>query len=137
MENYTEAANYSYSGYSGKGFVEISTIKNTTLSIPVTVSQDGEYSIDFRYANGNGPTNTENKCAVRTLKVDDVKVGTTLFPQRGKDEWSNWGYSNSTRIHLTKGRHTLTLHYEGSNENMNGDVNEAMLDYLRIIQITN
>lgn len=137
LENYSDAAKYSYNGYSGNGFTEISTTKNTTLSIPITVQQDGEYSIDFRYANGNGPVNTENKCAIRTLKVDNKKAGTSLFPQRGKEEWSDWGYSNSIKIRLSKGKHTVTLLYEDSNENMNGDVNQAMLDNIRLIRTKN
>jgi hypothetical protein len=93
------------------------------------------YSIDFRYANGNGPTNTENKCAIRTLKVDEKKAGTFVFPQRGVDEWSNWGFSNPVHVSLKKGKHTVTLSFEHSNENMNVDINQAMLDYLRITKI--
>jgi hypothetical protein len=133
LENYTKAANYPYKGYSGSGFVEISTIKNTSISIPITVKQDGKYLIDFRYSNGNGPTNTENKCALRTLKIDGKVIGAIVFPQRGKDEWSDWGYSNSTKVQMTKGDHTITLQYDASNENMNGDVNQAMLDNIRLM----
>ena len=51
------------------GFVEISTTLNRKLSFNINVENDGLYSIDFRYANGNGPTNTENKCAIRTLNL--------------------------------------------------------------------
>jgi hypothetical protein len=137
LENYSEPANYSYNGFLGKGFIEISTTKNTMLSVPVTVKQDSEYSIDFRYANGNGPMNTENKCAMRTLKVDGKMAGTSLFPQRGKEEWSNWGYSNSIKVHLSKGKHKITLIYENSNENMNGTINQSMLDNMRLMRIGN
>jgi len=133
MEDFSNAANYPYEGYSGRGFTEINDSKNTSLSIPINIQSDGEYYIDFRYANGNGPTNTENKCAVRTLKLDDTVVGTCLFPQRGKDEWSNWGYSNSIKVMLSKGKHKITIVYEASNENMNGAVNQAMIDNVRLV----
>lgn len=86
--------------------------------------------------NGNGPINTENKCAIRTLKADHVFAGTFVFPQRGNGEWSNWGFSNGVKLKLTKGRHTLTLQFENANENMNGQINQAMLDYLSVIKIS-
>jgi hypothetical protein len=99
------------------------------------VPEQGTYAIDFRYSNGNGPTNTENKCAVRTFSVDDVFAGTFVFPQRGKDQWSDWGFSNTLQLELTKGSHQLRLSFERWNENMNGEINQAMLDYLRVIRI--
>jgi hypothetical protein len=134
-EEYVEKADYPYQGFSGKGFSEISLSRNKIVTIPVTVSKDGLYAVDFRYANGNGPTNTENKCAIRTLEMDGKRIGTSLFPQRGKEEWSNWGYSNSIKVHLSKGRHIISLIYEESNENMNEVVNQAMIDQVRLIQI--
>jgi hypothetical protein len=125
-----------YQGFSGDGFVEISKTKNTKISIPVTVKEDGVYAIDFRYANGNGPINTENKCAIRTLNVDDRFSGTVVFPQRGKGEWSNWGFSNSVHVKLKKGAHTVTLQFKDANENMNGEINQAMIDYVRVVRIS-
>ena len=93
------------------------------------------YSIDFRYGNGNGPTNTENKCAIRTLKVDDKSIDVIVFPQRGKEEWTNWGFSNPLKVYLKKGDHMISLSFEEYNENMNGTINQAMLDYVRVIQL--
>ena len=55
-------------GFTGAGFVETSTAKNPALAIPVMVPEAGLYTLDFRYANGNGPVNTENKCAICTLR---------------------------------------------------------------------
>ena len=135
MEDIFPAESLPYKGFSGKGFIEISKQKNSQLNIPVTINEDGIYAIDFRYANGNGPTNTENKCAIRTLKIDEKKSGTFVFPQRGVDEWSNWGFSNPVHVSLKKGKHIITLSFEHSNENMNVDINQAMLDYLRITKI--
>lgn len=137
IENYSEVANYAYKGYSGSGFTEINTAKNTSFCIPINIQKEGEYNIVFRYANGNGPTNTENKCAIRTLKVDNKMAGSCLFPQRGKDEWSNWGYSNSIKIALTKGKHMISMIYEASDENMNDAINQAMVDNMKLIRISN
>ena len=135
LENAIAKSTLSYNGFLGEGFVEISKKENLTINIPVTLPEDGIYTIDFRYANGNGPTNTENKCALRTLKEGNIIVGTVVLPQRGKEEWSNWGWSNTIPVRLTKGTHQLTLSLDPQNENMNGDINQAMLDQLRIIKI--
>lgn len=134
-EKIAAKANQSYKGYTGDGFVETSTMVNKTIEFRVKIDADGLYAIDFRYANGNGPTNTENKCAIRTLSVDGKFVNAVLFPQRGKEEWSNWGFSNALKISLTKGMHVVTLSLEDANENMNELINQAMLDYVRIIKI--
>jgi len=36
---------------------------------------------------------------------------------------------------LSKGKHILTIIFEEANDNMNGEVNAAMLDYLRITRL--
>lgn len=124
-----------YQGSTGTGFVEISKTKNQRISIEVNVPSSGVYALDFRYANGNGPTNTENKCAIRTFSLDGEFAGTFVFPQRGADEWSDWGFTNTLSLSLTKGSHQLMLSFESWNDNMNGEINQAMLDYLRVIRI--
>jgi hypothetical protein len=135
LENIVPQATLPYQGFSGQGFVEISKHKNTHLSIPVNIPQAGVYALDFRYANGNGPISTDNKCAIRTLRKDNLAVGTLVFPQRGTGEWSEWGYSNQVQVSLEEGPNTLLLTFEEHNENMNGAVNQAMLDYMRVIKI--
>lgn len=122
-------------GFSGDGFVETSKTVNTKIQFEVEIPETGTYAIDLRYANGNGPTNTENKCAIRSLKENAKFLGTFVFPQRGVQEWSNWGWSNSIKSKLDRGKHTLTLLLDTTNENMNGVVNQAMLDELRLTKI--
>jgi len=134
VEKGSPKANLPFQGFSGKGFIEISRINNRILTVEIDVHTDDEYGIDWRYANGNGPTNTENKCAIRTLFVDNARIGVQLFPQRGKEEWSNWGFSNALRVKLKKGRHMLKLIFKPENENMNIEVNQAMIDYVRVVK---
>ncbi|RTQ45892.1 glycogen debranching protein [Hymenobacter gummosus] len=124
-----------YKGYTGKGFLEISKTVNRTLTFSVDVPAAGEYALDFRYANGNGPINTSNKCALRSLYLAGRPLGLVVLPQRGVDEWSDWGYSNSIPVSLPKGRSTFSLRFEAANENMNGEVNQAMLDHLRLTRL--
>jgi hypothetical protein len=132
-EQFAAKSDSSFRGFTGNGFVEISTMLNRHLSFNINVESDGLYAIDFRYANGNGPTNTENKCALRTLNIDDKESRTIVFPQQGKNEWSNWGYTNSIKVNLTKGNHTIMLSLEDFDDNMNGEINQAMIDNMRII----
>jgi hypothetical protein len=99
------------------------------------VDADGLYLIDFRYSNGSGPWNTDNKCAIRSLYNESSYVGSYVFPQRGTDEWSDWGWSNSYKVALKKGTNQLRLVLEEWNTNMNIDVNRAMIDYMRLIKL--
>ena len=121
-----------YHGYSGTGFVELTKIKNRELTFHFNVNHTGKYTIDFRYSNGSGPDNTDNKCAIRSVTVDNEFAGVAVFAQRGKDEWSNWGWSNPIQVELNAGKNTLTLSLEDFNQNMNGEINTAMLDYMRV-----
>jgi hypothetical protein len=133
LEEKFEASRLPYTNFSGKGFVEISTSKNKILEFMVNVGQLGEYLIDVRYSNGSGPWNTDNKCAIRSLEVNGEKSGVLVFPQRGKDEWSDWGFSNSHRVKLHAGDNSIKITFEDWNNNMNVEVNTAMLDCLRVV----
>ena len=134
LENFVKKSDKNYQGFTGTGFVEISKTVNRKVDFTLNVQQDGNYIFDVRYANGNGPINTENKCAFRTFYLDNQKSGTLVFPQRGKEEWSNWGWSNSMKVSLTKGLHHFSISFESWNENMNGEINQAMLDCVRLIR---
>ena len=135
MENVVTKSNRPYQGFTGNGFVEISKTVNRKIDFDININEDGNYILDIRYANGNGPINTENKCAFRTITIDNKTNGTLVFPQRGKDEWSNWGWSNPLKVPLTKGSHHISIHFENWNENMNGEINQAMLDCVRLIKM--
>lgn len=136
METVAPKSTLSYSGFSGEGFVNLSKTENTSITINIPVKEAGVYALDFKYANGNGPINTENKCAIRTLTHQGNFLGTVVFPQRGKDNWSDWGFSNLVQLKLEKGNYPVTLQFQPANENMNGDINQAAIDYLRIIKIS-
>ncbi len=137
MENYARKSKLPYSNYSGKGFVETTMSKNTNIRIPVTVPEAGKYLIDLRYSNGTGPWNTDNNCAIRSLYVNNDYEGVMVLPQRGTHEWSDWGFSNSRKVQLQKGKNEISLKFEDWNINMDGQINDAMLDYVRLICIEN
>lgn len=120
-----------HTGFHGAGFRE--TDHNTPdISIPVSVKAPGMYVIAVRYANGNGPVNTENKCSVRTLTVNGKKTGTLVMPHRGVANWNDWGLSNPIVTYLPAGTSTLTISFQPSDENMNISTNHALIDEVLI-----
>ncbi len=134
MSSFAETTNFAKcKGYGCNGAVEITSTQNTRIDIRLDVPADGDYLIDFRYANGSGSPNSGNSCASRMLWYGGKRVGSVIFPHRGKDIWNDWGFSTPVRLHLRKGEQTLVLIYELDNQNMNpDDLNRAILDYVRL-----
>ena len=121
-------------GFHGDGFVEVDhSSKPIVLDIPV--EEDGVYALSVVYANGNGPVNTENKCAIRTIEIDEIPVGTIVMPHRGVANWDDWGNSNSVVTPLTAGNHKLAVTFRPENENMNLATNHAAIDRVVVRKI--
>lgn len=116
-------------GYLGDGFLEVDH-GTGEIVIPVDIVEPGEYALSLRYANGNGPVNTENKAAIRTLLLDGENLGALVMPTRGVANWDDWGQSNPIRLTLTPGRHVLKIVYIPEDENMNLGTNHALIDAL-------
>lgn len=131
-ENFATKSNLPYKGFSGSGFIELTKEKNKEIKMEISVEEEGQYLLDFKYSNGSGPYNTDNKCAIRSLYINDNFQGPVVLPQIGMDEWSNFGYSNIQKVKLNKGKNTIVLRFDPNNENMNGEINTAMLDGFRI-----
>lgn len=118
-------------GYRGNGFAETDHGSSDVVAKFATNAEEmpaGEYAVSFRYANGNGPVNTENKAAIRSLYVDGKDVGTIVMPQRGTGNWDDWGMSNSVRVTLDPGLHEVRLVFNSEDENMNIGTNHAIID---------
>lgn len=133
----TEIGNYTpldtIKGYSGNGFVETDHVKKK-FSVEFSVENDGEYLLGVRYANGNGPINTKNSAAIRTLFVDGKRTDVIVMPHRGIGKWSEWGMSNYISVALTKGKHKATIDFLPENENMNLKTNYALIDALVVYE---
>jgi hypothetical protein len=72
---------------------------------------------------------------VRTLLVDGDTAGVVVMPQRGANQWSDWGWSNVLRVRLGAGAHTMVLTYAPLDENMNRRENTALVDELRLTRL--
>lgn len=121
-------------GWEGVGFAEID--HNADACAEVEVPVGGAYAVNVRYANGNGPVSTDNRCAIRTLTVDGKPAGTIVMPQRGVGNWNDWGESNSVEVTLPAGRHILKLEFMPENENMNLEINHALLDRISLRRLS-
>lgn len=135
LEQYATVSTFQSSGYNGAGFVKLDNKSAQAIQFDVEVSEQGRYAIDVRYANGNGPTNTDNRCAIRSIYLDDKYHGSIVMPQRGTNEWSNWGWTNAVFVDLTPGKHTVKIDYQRHNFNMNINVNTALADQLRLTRL--
>lgn len=115
-------------GYNG-GFAETDH-KVTSVAVNTAGLEPGRYVAYVRYANGNGPVNTENKAAIRSLMVNGKKEATVVMPQRGVANWDDWGMSNPVIVEIPVGATTLTLDFLPEDENMNLTTNHALIDRL-------
>jgi len=124
------------SDFQGYGFIKSKHNDSQAANIKFNIFRKlaGEYWIDFRYSNGNGPINTDNKTGIRSLFVDNEFKSSVIFPQRGTDSWSDWGMSNRVKVNLKTGKNVIELRYEPFNANMNGDINEFWLDAMRLVK---
>lgn len=120
-------------GYHG-GFVETDH-KADSIAVEVDMPQSGRYALTLRYANGNGPVNTENKCGVRTILVNGVKAGNVVLPHRGVANWSDWGLSNPVEVTLPAGKSVITIFFAPTDENMNLGTNHALIDELLLAPV--
>ena len=121
-------------GYHGGGFVELDH-KSGNVSASYTADSEGDYIIALRYANGNGPVNTENKCAIRSITIDGQKIGTVVMPHRGSGNWNDWGITNRVKVTLSKGQHIIGIEMLPEDENMNIKTNHAIVDEIQITRI--
>lgn len=136
LEGLAVTATAPYTQFDGKGYLPLSLTENLNFSIPVDVPEEGDYSIDFLYANANGPINTQNKCAIRTLWDGSWRLGVLVLPQCGEDAFNVWKYSHPRIVHLEAGHHDFRLTFEDENTNMNLETNSAAISKMRLIRLS-
>ncbi len=95
--------------------------------VNVSVPENGQWTLVWNYANGNGDITTDRKCAIRTLYVDGNRKDICVFPQRGENTWDDWGYTSPVTLDLAKGEHVLSLRFNVENDNMHLEINDFAL----------
>jgi hypothetical protein len=101
----------------------------------IKATQAGNYKLSFLYANGNGNVNEGDKCASRSLWQNSGYLGSIIFPQRGKGNWNDYGYSNTFKVKLKKGYNFFKISFEEFNNNMNGERNDVRIDKIRLLRM--
>lgn len=109
------------------------TVEGESITFTLNVKKAGEYVIDFRFQNGHGPNNTGEKCAIRSLSVDDKYIQKIVFPQVGK--WSVWSFSAPAKVCLSKGTHKITLYTDEYCYSQHHIINYINLDLCRVSRI--
>ena len=107
--------------------IVLSKIENNNISVNFKAPKSGKYFIKFEYANGSGPINTENKCAIRSLYVKNKYILPVVMPQRGEENWNEFGWSNTIEVYFEKGDNLISVKFDPFNNNMNLDINKALL----------
>jgi hypothetical protein len=130
-EDFNPGSERKVEGYSGSGYLRVASDSENETIVHVNAVA-GTYALRMRYANGTGPVNTDNNCGIRSLYVNGSFSGSMVFPQRGKDQWSDWGETNIEWVTLNDGENTLALRYDAFNRNMDGKINEFLLDYISL-----
>jgi len=111
----------------------LNRIENNQISINFNAIKSGTYFVKFEYANGSGPINTENKCAIRSLYLKDKFISAVVMPQRGDEAWDDFGWSNVIEVKLEKGNNRFVVKYDKFNQNMNIEINKALLKSMKIV----
>ncbi len=105
------------------------------LTLRVRTRTAARWRLELRYANGNGPINTEDKVAIRTVLVNGAPAGVVVMPQRGAGRWDDFGTSTALDLILPAGDHELSLVYTPLDANMHGDVNAARIAAVRLVRL--
>jgi len=119
-------------GSNALGYLLTTQTESPDVKIDFDVTSASEYVASFTYANGEGPINTDSKCAIRTLYVDGKRLGPIVMPQRGKGAWEDYGRSSSQVVWLAPGHHIAELRFGASDFNMDGVTNSARLRTLSL-----
>ena len=122
-------------GPGDESFIALENNPAQVVTLRAHIPADGRYAVSARYANGQNDSEHDNKCAIRSLRVDGVRAGALVLPQRGKGAWQDYGYSHPFILTLRAGVRVFEVQLTGTDLNMNGAVNEARLSGLRLVKI--
>ncbi|MFL0249579.1 glycoside hydrolase family 66 protein [Clostridium neuense] len=100
--------NTNHVGYTGSGFVDGFVNPGSEVTFQANIPQDGNYSLNFKYANCTGGN------ATRHVYIDGSYAGT--INMANLKDWDTWGTSSVT-AKLSSGIHTICICYDSSDKN--------------------
>ncbi len=102
----------------------------------VTLAKSGIYRIDAYYANATGSVRDGNTCALRSLMLNGIRVGSLAFPHVSEQsQWEDFCYTPGIEVALAAGSYSVELVYQTYDENANYFVNDALIKNIRFTRI--
>jgi hypothetical protein len=102
----------------------------------VILPKTGVYRIDAYFSNGTGNFSDGNTCALRSVILNGIRVGSLAFPHMNvQGDWADFAYTPGLDVALVAGTYTVELAYCPEDENTNYEVNDAMIKHLRFTRL--
>ena len=124
-----ESGSVSSSSLISSGYVIDNRSRSANLTLSVTIDKKGKYLLSGIY-NNPGDATSGVSCAVRSVYVDGVDMGSLVFPEVYSE------HKNQTGTHLSldldEGVHTVKIFYDTANwydRNMSITKNNVEYDY--------
>lgn len=111
--------NQNHSGYSGTGFVDKLEADGTGVTFYAKVTNAGDYTVSFRYANGDATAKT------LSVYVNGTYVGPLEMASTGN--WNTWADADML-LSLAAGNNIVTLKHASET----GDTGYVNLDYCEV-----
>lgn len=86
-------------------YIELAARHNTRITCYANAPEEGDYFLTVGYTSGM------NRCALRTLHVNDHYAATLVFPRRQANEWIHVYPSTTAIVHLNEGFNKISLTY--------------------------
>lgn len=131
--------NYRHILSPSKTAVLCSLSENNTLALgSIDIEEPAQYRAELLYSNGTCDQKNGNTCALRSLILDQQRIGSFILPHCSKKPgvWDEFQYSQPLYLNLEAGRHTLSLQLTTHDTNMNRYLNEACIMHLRLTRTT-
>jgi GH15 family glucan-1,4-alpha-glucosidase len=101
------AVSKEHPGYTGSGYVDQFDSVGDSVTMTITVTEDGLCPLVFRYGNATGGE------ATRNIYIDNVLDATVDF--HNQSSWDTWVFDAYYTPYLTAGTHTVKVAYDSGN----------------------
>lgn len=86
-------------------YIELAARHNTRITCYANIEQEGDYFLTVGYSNGS------QRCALRTLGINDRDADLIICPAIKTDDWITVHDSNTVTVTLHKGVNKISLTY--------------------------
>lgn len=117
-------------------YIELSPARNKSLQFKIESKNKGRYFLVARFANGSGEENTQTRCVIRTVSVNNKRVGTLILQCNGEGNWVKFISSNKILFTLEKGLNNISIDFVSPYDlNSAGSAGTALIEWIKLIRI--